>query len=32
LRTFAKTLHFSHNICGICVKACHGKDRKGQSA
>jgi epoxyqueuosine reductase len=22
LRTFAKTLHFSHNICGICVKAC----------
>ncbi|NWG04520.1 MAG: epoxyqueuosine reductase [Syntrophaceae bacterium] len=24
LRTFAKTLHFSHNICGICVKACKG--------
>ena len=24
LRTFAKTLHFSHNICGICVKACQG--------
>jgi epoxyqueuosine reductase QueG len=24
LRTFAKTLHFSHNICGICVKACGG--------
>lgn len=24
LRTFAKTLHFSHNICGICVKACSG--------
>ncbi len=24
LRTFAKTLHFSHNICGICVKACRG--------
>ena len=22
LRTFAKTLHFSHNICGVCVKAC----------
>src|SRR4030066_2464229 len=21
LRTFAKTLHFSHNICGVCVKA-----------
>jgi epoxyqueuosine reductase len=25
LRTFAKTLHFSHNICGICVKACQGQ-------
>lgn len=25
LRVFAKTLHFSHNICGICVKACRGK-------
>ena len=25
LRTFAKTLHFSHNICGICVKACRGQ-------
>ncbi|MCJ7748579.1 MAG: epoxyqueuosine reductase [Desulfobacterales bacterium] len=24
LRTFAKTLYFSHNICGICVKACQG--------
>ncbi len=24
LRTFAKTLHFSHNICGICVRACRG--------
>ena len=24
LRTFSKTLHFSHNICGVCVKACHG--------
>jgi epoxyqueuosine reductase QueG len=24
LRTFAKTLHFSHNICGVCVKACPG--------
>ena len=31
LRTFAKTLHFSHNICGVCVKACKGKDRKGHS-
>ena len=25
LRTFAKTLHFSHNICGVCVKACKGQ-------
>jgi len=25
LRTFSKTLHFSHNICGVCVKACRGK-------
>lgn len=25
LRTFAKNLHFSHNICGICVKACRGR-------
>jgi len=24
LRTFSKTLHFSHNICGVCVKACRG--------
>ena len=32
LRTFAKTLHFSHNICGVCVKACQGKNRKGHSA
>ncbi len=24
LRTFAKTLHFSHNICGVCVNACRG--------
>jgi epoxyqueuosine reductase len=24
LRAFAKTLHFSHNICGVCVKACKG--------
>jgi len=24
LKTFAKTLHFSHNICGVCVKACKG--------
>jgi epoxyqueuosine reductase QueG len=33
LRTFAKTLHFSHNICGVCVKACRGnQNRIGQSA
>ena len=25
LRAFAKPLHFSHNICGVCVKACRGK-------
>ncbi len=24
LRTFAKTLHLSHNICGVCIKACRG--------
>jgi epoxyqueuosine reductase QueG len=24
LRAFAKALHFSHNICGVCVKACKG--------
>ena len=24
LRTFAKTLHFSHNICGVCIKVCKG--------
>jgi len=25
LKTFSKTLHFSHHICGICVKACPGR-------
>ena len=25
LRLFTKTLHFSHNICGVCVKACRGR-------
>lgn len=25
LRLFTKTLHFSHNICGVCVKACRSK-------
>ena len=29
LRTFAKTLHFSHNICGVCVKACKGSSGQG---
>jgi len=24
LKAFTKTLHFSHHICGICVKACRG--------
>jgi epoxyqueuosine reductase len=24
LRTFSKTLHISHHICGVCVKACRG--------
>lgn len=33
LRSFAKTLHFSHNICGICIKACKGfKRSRGQGA
>ena len=33
LRTFAKTLHFSHNICGVCVKACKGnQNRIGQNS
>jgi epoxyqueuosine reductase len=25
LKLFSKTLHFSHNICGVCVKACRGR-------
>jgi epoxyqueuosine reductase len=25
LKVFSKTLHFSHHICGICVKACQGQ-------
>jgi epoxyqueuosine reductase QueG len=25
LKSFSKTLHFSHHICGICVKACRGR-------
>ena len=25
LKVFSKTLHFSHHICGVCVKACKGQ-------
>jgi len=25
LKAFTKTLHFSHHICGVCVKACRGR-------
>ena len=25
LKVFSKTFHFSHNICGVCVKACRGR-------
>jgi epoxyqueuosine reductase QueG len=34
LKVFSKNLHFSHHICGICVKACRGRrtTRKEQSA
>jgi epoxyqueuosine reductase QueG len=34
LKIFSKTLHFSHHICGICVKACRGRrtTRREQSA
>jgi epoxyqueuosine reductase QueG len=28
LRSFAKILHFSHNICGVCVKACRGQKNR----
>lgn len=27
LKVFSKTLHFSHHICGVCVKACQGRPR-----
>jgi hypothetical protein len=27
LKIFSKTLHFSHHICGICVKACRGHQK-----
>src|SRR4030043_181449 len=32
LRAFAQTLHFSHNICGVCVKACRGQRKQPQRA
>ncbi len=28
LKIFSKTLHISHHICGICVKACRGHRQK----
>jgi len=28
LKSFSKTLHFSHHICGICVKACRGRRKE----
>lgn len=31
LKVFSKTLHLRHQICGICVKACRGRDRKNTS-
>jgi epoxyqueuosine reductase len=30
LKVFTKTLHFSHQICGVCVKACRAK-KNGKS-
>jgi epoxyqueuosine reductase len=30
LKIFSKTLHFSHHICGICVKACRGHRTTGK--
>ncbi len=27
LKAFSKTLHFSHHVCGVCVKACKGYKR-----
>jgi epoxyqueuosine reductase len=31
LKVFSKTLHFSHHICGICVKACQGQRKNAGS-
>ncbi len=28
LKVFSKALHFSHHICGVCVKACRGHRQK----
>jgi epoxyqueuosine reductase len=28
LKVFSKALHFSHHICGVCVKACRGQRQK----
>jgi len=30
LKTFSKTLHISHHICGVCVKACRGQSNNAK--
>jgi epoxyqueuosine reductase QueG len=30
LKTFSKTLHISHHICGVCVKACRGEPKNAK--
>ena len=32
LKVFSKTLHLSHHICGVCVKACRGRLRRSVKA
>jgi len=32
LKVFSKTLHLSHHICGVCVKACRGRLRPSVKA
>jgi len=32
LKVFSKTLHLSHHICGVCVKACRGHVRRSVKA
>ena len=32
LKIFSKTLHLSHHICGVCVKACRGRSRRSVKA